>query len=141
MPWVIIGDFNCVLLAEERSSRSAVSSSFKSRVDSNGLIDLGYFGSCYTWSHGASVETRQPARLDRAISCDAWRRLFPGASVHHLTHAYSDHSLVLLDLNGAGGGDRLGERPFSFLASWMLHDKFFQWTEKEWAWTGDLTCL
>lgn len=58
LPWVLIGDFNCVLMAEERSSRSGVSSSFKSWVDRNGLINLGFYSSHYTWTHGSSVEMR-----------------------------------------------------------------------------------
>lgn len=66
--WVLIGDFNCILWSEERSSKTGVSSSFKDWVDRNGLIDIGYVGSCYTWSHGTSVETRRAARMDRALS-------------------------------------------------------------------------
>lgn len=59
---------------------------------------------------------RRAARLDRALCCDEWRRLFSGAIVRHLNHAYSDHCPILLDLNGQGGG-KMGERPFTFLDS------------------------
>lgn len=77
--------------------------------------------------------------MDRAICCDAWKRSFPGASVRHLSHTYSDHYPILLDINGVGG-DKLGERPFMFIVSWLLREKFFEWMEKEWAWFGDLNC-
>lgn len=139
IPWILIGEFNCALLTEERSSRTGVSSSFRSRVDKNGLIDRGLTSSCYTWSHGSSVEMRRAARLDRIICTNEWRRRFPGASVRHLSHAYSDHCLVLLDLNRVSGC-RMGERPFRFLASWMSHEKFLQWMERERVWNVDLTC-
>lgn len=115
-PWLLIGDFNCVLRAEERSSSSAVSSSLCSWVDRNALIDLGFAGSCFTWVHGNSIETRKAARLDRALCCNKWRRQFPGAMVRHLTQAYSDHCPVMLSLNGSNS-ERLGERPFRFLAA------------------------
>lgn len=56
-----------------------------------------------------------------------------------LSHAYSDHCPIVLDLHG-GSGNRTGERPFIFLASWLLHEKFFQLMEREWEWNRDLTC-
>lgn len=36
------GDFNCVLIAEERSSNIGVISSFQNWVGGRGLIDLGF---------------------------------------------------------------------------------------------------
>lgn len=138
IPWLLIGEFNCVLRME-RSSRSGALSNFGNWVDKNALVNLGYVGSCYTWSHGTSVEIRRTTRLDRALCCDEWRRQFPRAMVRHLSHAYSDHCLIMLDLNGACG-ERMGERPFRFLAAWMSHEKLFSWMAKEWHWDGDLTC-
>lgn len=64
-------------------------------MDRYGLIDLGFIGSRYTWSHGLSVETKKTTRSDRAVCCNQWRRRFPGALVRHLSHAYSDHCPVL----------------------------------------------
>lgn len=112
-PWALIGDFNYVLKTEERSSNSGASSSFIDWVDGNGLVDLGFIGSKFTWSYGTSVETRRTARLDRALCCNEWRRLFPEAIVRHLNHAYFDHCPVLLDLNGQDGG-RMGESRSDF---------------------------
>lgn len=137
LPWVLVGDFNCILLADELSPSLGASSSFRTWVDRNALIDLGYVGTRFTWSHGHSVSKRRAARLDRALCCDQWRRDFPATIVHHLSHGYSDHCPLLLDLSGAGD-DRLGERPFRFMASWMLHKDYFWWMEKEWEWNGDL---
>lgn len=74
VPWLLIGDFNCVLRVEERNSKIRASSSFRSWVDRNELIDLGFMESCYTWSHGTSIKNRKAARLDRALYYDEWRR-------------------------------------------------------------------
>lgn len=68
--WVLIGDFNCVLKDEERSSGLGASSALVSWVRRNCLIDLGYGGNRYTWRYGVSKETRKAARLDGALCCD-----------------------------------------------------------------------
>lgn len=63
-------DFNCVLKTDERHSDSGVSSSFVEWVERKGLIDLGYVGPKFKWSHRVESETRRAARLDRSL-CDA----------------------------------------------------------------------
>lgn len=137
-PWVLVGDFNCVLRNEERSSNSGASSCFQNWVGERGLLDLGFIGNKFTWRHGRSVETRRAARLDRALCCDAWRRLFPSAKVRHLSHSHSDHCPLLLDLSGEKGR-RLGTRPFKFQAAWLLHSEYQSWMERAWRDEGDLT--
>lgn len=70
-PWLIMGDFNCVLKDEERNSRGGASSSFPNWVTQRSLIDLGYVGHRYTRSLGVIVDTKRVARLDRGLSNDA----------------------------------------------------------------------
>lgn len=41
-PWVLVSDYNCVLMDEERSLVRGVSSSFIDWVERRGLVDLGY---------------------------------------------------------------------------------------------------
>lgn len=50
--WVFIGDFNCVLSAEERGSNNGASASFQIWVEDSGLLDMGFIGNRLTWSHG-----------------------------------------------------------------------------------------
>lgn len=109
-------DFNCLLADEERISKIGASTLFNNWVQTNGMIDLGFIGNEYTWRHGTNVETRKAARLNRALSCDVWRRRFSSASVQHLRHAHSDHYPLLVELDGARTA-RLGERPFKFQAT------------------------
>lgn len=63
-PWVIAGDFNCVLADGERSFKSRASSRFQNWFRGHDLIDLGFLGNNYTWSHGSNMETRRIARMD-----------------------------------------------------------------------------
>lgn len=137
-PWMLVGDFNCVLEDAERSSLRGASSCFKSWVRGRGLIDMGFVGSQFTWKHGNTVESRRAARLDRALCCDEWRCSFPAALVRHLTHAHSDHCPILVELDGEKP-DRLGERQFKFQAAWLLHADFMSMLRREWSWGGDLT--
>lgn len=41
-PWMLIGDFNCLLKEEERRSNSGASSSFRSWMEFSGLLDVGF---------------------------------------------------------------------------------------------------
>lgn len=55
-PWLVMGDFDCIL--KERSLGSGVSDSFANWVVQRGLIDLGFIVQKFTWSHGGNVSTR-----------------------------------------------------------------------------------
>lgn len=90
-PWVLMGDFNYVLASDEMSSATGASNRFASWVERRALVDLGFVGNKFTWSHGVELETRKLARLDRVVCCDDWRLVFPLAVVKHLSHTHLDH--------------------------------------------------
>lgn len=70
-PWVLLGDFNAVLYADERSSgllgQGNKDRAFCSLVDEMGLVDLGFSGPLFTWSRGISSDHFVGARLDRGL--------------------------------------------------------------------------
>lgn len=76
-------------------------------------------------------------RLDRGLCDIDWRNLFPEACIKHLAYSQSDHCPILLQL-AAGGGRSLGERPFKFHTSWLLHRDFPNLMESAWKWEGSL---
>lgn len=67
-PWLLMGDFNCILRGEEMSSGDGVSDSFASWVAERGLVDLGYTSHKFTWNHCVKFQNRCWAKLDRALS-------------------------------------------------------------------------
>lgn len=128
--WVLVGDFNCVLKADEWSSGVGVSTSFIDWEDRRGLIDHGYSGQPFTLNYGSSLETRRAARLDCGLGDMGWRQLFSEAHVHHLGYPLSDHCSVLVSLQAADIS-RIGFRPFKFQAAWLRHDALFDWLRWE----------
>ncbi|XP_023874018.1 uncharacterized protein LOC111986582 [Quercus suber] len=59
LPWVLAGDFNEVLIGEDKFGGRAVNISralrFKECLDSCRMIDLGFSGARYTWSNRRPV--------------------------------------------------------------------------------------
>ena len=106
-PWVCIRDFNEVLSVNEkergggadRSSRQ--NANFRQCLDSNGLKDLGFSGSWFTWAVDRSNHVIILARLDRVVATTKWCGKFPRARLFHLANSASNHSVLMLKLEQA----------------------------------------
>ncbi|KAF7815419.1 ribonuclease H [Senna tora] len=122
-PWVIVGDFNAFVFNHEKSGGSTNGShpdeDFKQWIDDGLLVDLGFSGTTFTWNRG-SVSIR----LDRVIANESWRSLFCEAAVVHLPKYKSDHCPLWLRLNPASNDSARCDRPFRFLAPWVMHEGF-----------------
>lgn len=72
LPWVMIGDFNAILLALEKFNTSAPSPTsvkeFSDMVLDAGFMDLGFKGNKYTWANNRQGHFYVAARLDRAFA-------------------------------------------------------------------------
>lgn len=66
---------------------------------------------------------RRSTRLDRGLCVVAWTCRFLKAAIKHLACSYSDHRLMILQLD-PGLGARLRERPFKFQSMWLRHKDF-----------------
>ena len=69
-PWVIMGDFNEILFAEDRIGRKANSRPGKDFIDFVeycGMEDIMYSGSRYTWNNKRSGEQRICSKSDRVM--------------------------------------------------------------------------
>lgn len=102
------------------------------------MVDVGFSGPMFTWNHGNYAAQKRSARLDRALCDEAWRCLFPEASITHCAHAYSDHSPLLLNTDDRLGV-RLGERPFRFQSAWLMHGNFKEFVRANWPRDGRLS--
>nr|XP_023873993.1 uncharacterized protein LOC111986559 [Quercus suber] len=102
MPWVIAGDFNEILTAEDKFGGKAVGVSssllFKECLDNCNMIDIGFAGRWFTWTNKREVHALIQERLDRFFVNPSWCLLYPDARVMHLTRCHSDHCPVKLEM-------------------------------------------
>lgn len=137
-PWLLVGDFNAVLFAHERSSGALGSgnkdSSFVHLVEHLGLVDFGFSGARFTWCRGLSYENFKGARLDRALCTMEWQLQFPATTVT-LPRIQSDHCPVLVSL--APDNDSSSQRPFKFQLAWFSHHNFKEWFPTNWSSPGN----
>jgi hypothetical protein len=84
--WMMAGDFNDIASQDEKKGGAPVSirrcNNFLDNINECNLIDLGAVGAKFTW-RGPLVDghDRIFERLDRAMSNDDWRIMFPEAIV------------------------------------------------------------
>lgn len=133
-----MGDYY-VLHDVERSSNKRASTKFQAWACQRGMIDLGFVGASFTWSHGTNEKGRSSTRLDRDLGEDRRRRLFLEAIVSHLPHCCSDHCPLLLELD-KGHSIRLGDRPFRFEAAWLLEAGFMEMLQAEGKGEAEVPC-
>lgn len=100
LPWCIIGDFNDLLLEDDKKGRvdhpQWLFNEFRNAVLDCNLMDIQLVGYPFTWvkSKGSVIEVEE--RLDRAMATNSWLALFPNAKLQNLLAAISDHSPILL---------------------------------------------
>ncbi|XP_074290822.1 uncharacterized protein LOC141617528 [Silene latifolia] len=92
-------------------------------------------GPMHTWARGNNVETRQGARLDRALCNSDWSELFEDALVRHIPALAFDHCPLLISPNGFAPLAAVN-RPFRFQACWLTHEKFKEFIEENWSQHG-----
>lgn len=134
IPWVICGDFNEVLGANEKFGGNPVSlnriSAFLNCIDNIGLIDLGFSRPRFTWTNKHKKKhTIIYERLDRFLCTNEWLKLFPHASVKHLPHIHLDHCPLLLDWNRKVAGTNIF---FKFETMWMSSPDFHSIVNSTW---------
>ncbi|XP_071927190.1 uncharacterized protein [Coffea arabica] len=100
-PWLIIGDLNEIVEADEKMA------------DNCELIDFGFNGPPLTWNNLWEGGARVRKHLDRALCNEDWRLQFPEAAVTHLAPAHSDQHPLLLE-DAIRGRKPAGPKPFRF---------------------------
>ncbi|XP_057950992.1 uncharacterized protein LOC131145824 [Malania oleifera] len=130
MPWVVLGDFNCVLCAEEK--RNVVPPTVYKMKDIRdcfqeaGLVDMNLEGNFLTWSNGMVW-----CKWDRVMMNQRW--IMEGSKVmadFQLPGILSDHSVCQENLFAE---QNLGKAPFKFFNMWMNHVDFQNSVVEIWA--------
>lgn len=121
LPWLVGGDFNVIIDAEEKIEGLPVyPQEYKDFVfckNSCGLLDIKFKGSPFTWWNGRAEAECIFKRLDRLLIIQQFFD-FPGkAELEHLARTGSDHAPLLLT---CGGLEKQDNRPFGFLKIWLI---------------------
>ncbi|XP_026450923.1 uncharacterized protein LOC113351073 [Papaver somniferum] len=76
VPWLIMGDFNCVLHGDEKKGghepRPSCINEFSDWMDNNNLFEADSLGCKLPWTNGQSGTRHILSKLDRAIINEAW---------------------------------------------------------------------
>lgn len=126
LPWLLVGDFNVVSTAAEKSGPRTVDMAattyFNGFISANGLMDAGYQGSIYTWCTGLINKSNTWERLDRVLYDTNFLLDNSSISVTHLTRLHSDHSPLLISPTGL---DKTSA-PFRFQRMWTSYPTFME---------------
>ncbi|XP_060182379.1 uncharacterized protein LOC132612052 [Lycium barbarum] len=133
-PWMVVGDFNCILVPEEKKGgtihRMSKSMPLLNFMMDCSLVDAGYIGSTYTWCNGRGPRHRVWERLDRALTNQLWNHKFPYTTVTHLVRIDSDHAPLMLEISHSQANYK---KYFKFLNLWTEEPDFLDIVKDAWA--------
>ncbi|KAG2624178.1 hypothetical protein PVAP13_3KG110427 [Panicum virgatum] len=110
--WLVIGDFNLILQAEDKSNDNLnrrLMTEFRNTLNFLELKELPLKGRKYTWSN----DTTQ-TRIDRAFCTVEWDLMLPASMLEALSSLVSDHSPLFL----VGASAVSNYRGFRFETFW-----------------------
>jgi endonuclease/exonuclease/phosphatase family metal-dependent hydrolase len=102
--WLLIGDFNMILNASDKSNtilNRRLMGEFRDAVTELELKELNLQGRKYTWSNN-----RTQTRIDRAFCTTAWDCMLPGVHLQALSSRVSDHTLCSFRMAKESGSPR-----------------------------------
>ncbi|KAF3776845.1 Transposon TX1 uncharacterized protein [Nymphaea thermarum] len=129
-PWLLAGDFNCLLSPADSSSPVSFGqsmSAFRSFVDEFGLFDVPSTNGTFTWSNNKNPPILR--RLDRIFLSPELFSAFSSSSLDLGPRHLSDHVPLLLFLHLGRAGS--GPARFCF-ELWWLRDESFVATVPIW---------
>lgn len=101
-PWFSVGDYIAVVSSKEVSPGGNLAhyrcGKFLDWIFKQGLMDISFSGSKFTWFCGLNSNTFQGTRLDQGLCNVEWRILFPDAQLSHLPRVQYDHAPLLVNL-------------------------------------------
>lgn len=134
LPWVIMSDFNKILLGEDKFGGRPINVNralkFQECLNDCGMINLGFTSPKYTWSNHHLLTHLIQERIDRVFANTEWNVLYPDAQVKHLERTHSDHSSVILSLNSSP--TTRFPHPFGFQSKWLSHPTFPRIVKEAW---------
>lgn len=102
-PWLLIGDMNTTLSADERMRNDVIvpcdTSELQNLTLDLHIQDLRYTGHRLTWNNKQSGDSRLFCKLDRALVNDMWFLAFENSTANFHAPGPSDHSPCVVNWN------------------------------------------
>lgn len=124
--WLIIGDFNMIMHAEDKSSsilNQRVMGAFREAVNAMLLKEIKLIGRKYAWSN-----SRTHTCIDRAFCTVDWEVMLPSCELRAESSASSDHSPLLL----VGDVTRRLYKGFKFECFWPQLPGYLDVVSESW---------
>ncbi|CAL2239107.1 unnamed protein product [Prunus armeniaca] len=124
-PWLVLGDFNEVLSAEEqrgcRERPIGQMTQLKNAIRDCSLISLPFKGYPFTWAGRRNESIMTEVRLDIGLANADLLNRFPDLLIQHLDTVGSDHKPILLNVstNLPQQQGRKNARGFQFEQMWV----------------------
>jgi hypothetical protein len=133
MPWLIVGDFNLIYEARDKSNTNfcrRLMGQFRAAIDASELMELRCSNRRFSWSNERADPTL--VYLDLFFYNVAWDALFSPSTVQALSSSHSDHCPLLLSCICAPP-----RKPrFRFENFWTRQEGFIDTVKS--AWSADL---
>ncbi|XP_019241803.1 PREDICTED: uncharacterized protein LOC109221818 [Nicotiana attenuata] len=132
-PWLVAGDFNVVLYANDRLSCNPVSfaetEDFSSCLQQTALSELPWQSEYYTWTNRQPGVDKVSSRIDRVLGNYEWLMNWNHVETVYDLPQISNHAHMLLTLTNSSWN---GKVPFRFFNAWTNHQDFTQIVTEGW---------
>ncbi|XP_056687902.1 uncharacterized protein [Spinacia oleracea] len=131
-PWLLGGDFNCVMGVKERIGdpvRHAEILDINACMHGCSMEDIKSVGSLYTWNNKQYGAARVFSKLDRVLSNPAWQSAYCSAEACFLTEGEFDNSPGLITVYPRHTG---GRKPFRYFTMWKSSPDFAGIVQHQW---------
>lgn len=124
--WYVLGDFNEIVSQTEkecgRPRNEGQIEQFRKVREECRLFDLGWRGSCYTWSNNHSDKSFTKERLDRGVANQKWSEFYTDTWVEILAACSSDHKPLLLHMSRGQHRNHVNRKKFKYEVCWALEE-------------------
>lgn len=135
--WLCVGDFNDILVANEKRGGNARSTGQllhgRRAMELCGLNDLGFESYPYTWSNGRLSDGNIQCRLDRGLATESFINRFSPIKTLHLPRYGSDHAPLLFELEARSNEyQKKRNHIFRFEEAWSKDERCEDLIKEAW---------
>ncbi|KAJ6889556.1 hypothetical protein NC652_030338 [Populus alba x Populus x berolinensis] len=133
IPWLVMGDFNAILSAEDRTGGDnawpSYQNDFSSCITQSELLQVPFTGLKYSWHNGQLGSNTIQKKLDWVFGNSCLLSTWPATNAIFQPRSISDHSGIILRLQQP---NQLKHTLFKFLNIWADRSDFLDIVASSW---------